>query len=382
MSAHDDDILDFDFFDDEAPDGSGRRPEEPRRPSDDGGPRPPRFRPPGNAMPLLRLVGLVAFAILIAVLLIVWAQGCAGDRQRESYEDFMGEMTVVGSDSAQIGDRLADLLITPGLKQAELEQKLSGLVEQQELGVTRAESIDAPGQVFRPYEAALEALRFRVAGLQGLLDTFVATKDAKDAAVAGAALSAQGQRLITSDVIWSDLFKAGSEAELEAEDVTGVAVPASVFVDNADLYSTRSMTAIWQRVHGASTGGETTGLHGTALGAVVAQPSGQQLSVTEETTIVASTELAFDVSVTNSGDNQEVSIAVDFQILGPGTPIKKQAKIDLLDPGETTTVQFTDFPEIPFGEKVSVKVDVQPVKGETNTTNNTGEFPVIFSFGQ
>lgn len=97
---------------------------------------------------------------------------------------------------------------------------------------------------------------------------------------------------------------------------------------------------------------------------------------------MASTELAFDVSVTNSGDNQEVSIAVDFQILGPGTPIKKQAKIDLLDPGETTTVQFTDFPEIPFGEKVSVKVDVQPVKGETNTTNNTGEFPVIFSFGQ
>ena len=54
----------------------------------------------------------------------------------------------------------------------------------------------------------------------------------------------------------------------------------------------------------------------------------------------------------------------------------------MLDQGETTTVKFSDFPEIPFGEKVSVKVDVQPVKGETNTTNNTGEFPVIFSFGQ
>ena len=382
MSTHDDDILDFDFFDDEGATGEPRRPDEPRRPPSDDGPRPPRFRPPTGITPLLRLIGLVAFAILIAVLLIVWVQGCAGDRERDTYSEFMQEMGAVGTSSAQIGDQLAELLITPGLKQAELEQQLAGLVDQQELGVTRAEGVDAPGSVFPEYESALESLRFRVSGLQGLLDTFVATKDAQDAAAAGAQLAAQGQRLITSDVIWADLFKAGSEAELESQDITGVAVPPSVFVDNPELYGTRSMTAIWQRVHGASTGGETTGLHGTGLGAVIAQPSGQQLSTTEETTIVASTELAFDVAVTNTGDNQEVSIVVDFQILGPGTPIKKQAKIDLLDPGETTTVKFSDFPEIPFGEKVQVKVDVQPVKGETNTTNNTGEFPVIFSFGQ
>ena len=32
-----------------------------------------------------------------------------------------------------------------------------------------------------------------------------------------------------------------------------------------------------------------------------------------------------------------------------------------------------------FGEQTTVKVDVDPVKGETNTANNTAEYPVIFT---
>ena len=34
---------------------------------------------------------------------------------------------------------------------------------------------------------------------------------------------------------------------------------------------------------------------------------------------------------------------------------------------------------VPFGEQISVKVDVDPVAGETNAANNTAEYPVIFS---
>ena len=34
---------------------------------------------------------------------------------------------------------------------------------------------------------------------------------------------------------------------------------------------------------------------------------------------------------------------------------------------------------VPFGEQTTVKVDIDPVPGETNTGNNTAEFPVIFT---
>ena len=55
------------------------------------GPRPPRgpVRPRAGFTPLLRLLGLIAFAILIVVLLLLWAQSCQEDQKRDAYSDYM-----------------------------------------------------------------------------------------------------------------------------------------------------------------------------------------------------------------------------------------------------------------------------------------------------
>ena len=120
MSTHDDDILDFDFFDEtrlartsrtERDAGRRRRP-----PRGGGGPRRPQLRAPHGLTPILRLVGLVAFAILIVVLLVVWAQGCSSDQQRDAYRSYMTDIGSIGNDSAKIGVDLAELLTTPGLE--------------------------------------------------------------------------------------------------------------------------------------------------------------------------------------------------------------------------------------------------------------------------
>ena len=109
------------------------------------------------------------------------------------------------------------------------------------------------------------------------------------------------------------------------------------------------------------------------------QPAGTQLAPDTETTIKASTDLAFDVAVKNSGENQEVRVEVTLTIPKIPTPIVKKQTIDILDIGETKTVTFKDFPDPPFGEKTSVQVSVKPVAGETRTDNNSAEYPVIFS---
>ena len=123
MTSHDDDILDFDFVDDEtrelAPPSS--RP-TPRQPGGDDvqpggrGPRRPHFGGAHGLTPLLRLAALVAFAILVVVLLAVWVQGCAGDDEQTTYGDYMAEIGDVGKDSAKIGADLATLLTTPGAR--------------------------------------------------------------------------------------------------------------------------------------------------------------------------------------------------------------------------------------------------------------------------
>ena len=50
-------------------------------------------------------------------------------------------------------------------------------------------------------------MQFRVSGLRGLEDAFRRTADFTSADEASELLAAQTQRLLTSDIIWDDLFK-------------------------------------------------------------------------------------------------------------------------------------------------------------------------------
>ena len=383
MTVHDDDILDFDFVDDETREiapptrPSGRPPggEGPRG----GGPRRPQLRTPHGLTPLLRLAGLVALAILVVVLLAVWVQGCAGQDDQAAYADYLAGAGEVGSDSAKIGSDLATLLTTPGLAQTELETKLGGFVQRQQLDVERARDLDPPGPLTPAHAHALEALQLRVTGLQGMLDTFRATKDSDDQAAAGQQLASWGQRLEASDVVWKDLFQGAAQATMASEGIEGLTAPPSVFVENSDLYTARSLSSIWQRVHGASTGGTPSGLHGSSLAYTKVQPANVQLSTSTETKITVSTDVSFEVGVTNSGENQEVGVKVKLTIPAQPTPIAKTGTIDVIDPGETKTVTFADFPDFPFQENTTVQVSVEPVPGETNTGNNTAEYPVVFT---
>ena len=54
-------------------------------------------------------------------------------------------------------------------------------------------------------------------------------------------------------------------------------------------------------------------------------------------------------------------------------------RVGVIDPGETKTVTFSDFPDFPFGENTTVQVSVEPVPGETRTDNNSAEYPVVFT---
>jgi hypothetical protein len=142
---------------------------------------------------------------------------------------------------------------------------------------------------------------------------------------------------------------------------------------------------VWQRVHGAATGGTAGGKHGSALGTVKALPDGKTLTAGASATsneITASTDLAFQVTVEDSGDFQEFNVGVTLTIQKSGKPIIKKKTIPVINAGETKTVTFTNI-DINglFGLPTTIKVDIEPVPGETTTTNNSAEYKVIFSLG-
>jgi hypothetical protein len=385
MTEHDTDI-DFDFFEDEPPTQESSRTERliPRR-----GPRGPQQPPraPTNLTPLLRLVGLIAFAILIVVLLVFWIQSCQASSKEKTYKNYMSKVSEVADSSQQIGKQLNQALLAQGQKEAQLEQKISGLARQEQLAVQRAQEISPPGTLRDEHNALIQSLEYRVSGLNGLASALAATAKSKDTTRAGSLLAAQMQRLLASDVIYEDSFKAPSAEQLNRQGVTGTndsggpLVPDSNFLQSSDLVTPTAMITVLSRIRGATTTPSTGGLRGTNIESVKVLPAGTELSTSTQTKIVPSTNMTFQVSVKNSGDSQESSIPVTLRIVqSSGGTIIKRARIDFISPGETKPVTFGgDFSSITFASPATVKVEVQPVPGETNTSNNSADYPVIFS---
>ena len=378
--ARDDDDIEFDFF--AEPETREAQPSE--RGSRDSAPRQDKApRRPAPATPLLRLLGLVGFAILIVVLLVLWVSSCGGTSKATAYRNYMAKASVLGTGSQKVGKQLMAALNTAGIKAAELDPKLRNLAQQEQQRVVSAQAIAPPKALVDEHARLLEALRLRVSGLQGLAGVFRTAAAAKDSTATARKLAVQAQRLVAADVIWADLFKSAADVQLQLQGIAGVTVPASDLLAGNELASSSTWVPILQRISGAATGGGTTaaGLHGMGLFAVKVLPAGTLLSSTTETTIVAKTDLGFEVTVEDTGQNQEVQVNVTLTILQSPRSIVKKAVIDQINPGEQKTVIFNNLGPVQFAKKTSVKVDVTPVPGEKSTTNNSAEFPVIFSLG-
>jgi hypothetical protein len=373
MTERDTDI-EFDFF--EEPET--REAARPERPPQRGGPRPP-LRTPQGLTPLLRLVGLIAFAIVIVVLLVYAIQGCESSSKKSKYEDYMSRVSGIAHDSQQVGRRLATALLTPGTKPAELQRKIAGLARDQDQDVEAARAIDPPGRLRSEHERMIDALEYRYSGLVGIGAALTRAVATKSATGAGKLLEAPAQRLLASDVVWDDSFRVPSNQVMKQQDVGDVQAPDSNFVQDPTFFTEPSLNSIVGRLKGGSVKPTSGGLHGTNIVSTKALPQGTELSTTNQQTVIASTSLNFEVTIKDSGDSPELNIPVTLTIQQSPSPIVKHAKLDFINPDQEKTVTFKNIGAVQFTTPTKVKVVVNPVPGEHNTSNNTSEYPVIFS---
>jgi CARDB len=369
--------IEFDFFD-EPPtaESANREREAPRR-----GPRLPKRPTGGGGGPqpsLWRLGILIAGAILLAVILVLWVNSCREGQKKAEYRDYMEAVSGPATDSEQVGKNLNKLLTTPGIKLNDLRDELDGLRQQSVQILAAARKLDPPGPLRDQQESLVETFEFRVNGLDGLAQAFSQVQSAKDSSESGQALAIPAQRLVASDVVYQDLFYEGSRTVMNNEGVQGIPIPESDFVQNGELASPTAWALIVERLTRSPSAG---GVHGNQIVSVIVQPGAQQLSPTEDNTVKASDQLSFQVLVKNSGESQETQVKVTLTIQQSPQPIRREQTIDLINPGETKTVVFRDLGPPSFGTRTTVKVNVEPVTGETNTSNNTAEYPVIFTLG-
>ena len=376
MSEHDTDI-EFDFF--EEPET--REATRPERPPQRRGPRPP-MRTPQGLTPLLRLVGLIAFAIVIVVLLVYAIEGCQSSSKHAKYDHYMSKVNEVASHSQSIGNRLTAVLTQAGIKSSDLQNRLAGLARDEEQTADAARALDPPGRLRAEHQRMVDALEYRYSGIVGIADSLKQALAKKSSSGVGALVEVPALRLIASDVVWDDGFKDPSKTVLRKQGVGDVRVPDSNFVQNPDFFTASSLNSIIGRLKGGNVTPTAGGLHGTNIVKTVALPRGTELSTTTQLPVIATTNLAFEVTIKDSGDSPEVNIPVTLTIEQSPQPIVKKQTLRFINPGEEKPVVFRNIGAVQFTTPTKVKVVVSPVPGEHNTTNNTSEYPVIFSLPQ
>jgi len=379
-----DDELEFDFFDEPATKESqapSARTRLPRRGGRGTGMRRPTG-PPRGMTPILRLLAAIAALVALFVVFGLLIQSCASTSKHDSYSNYMGDVAKIARGSQEDGAAVANAL-TSASKAASISSTLRGIADQERQNVKQAQSLDPPGPLRPENDQLIEALQLRISGVDNLakaIEELAPKKTTGETAI----LEAQADRLLASDVVWSDLFQGPAKTVMSNEGVKGVVAPDSTFVANRQLFSETSLNLMLSRLRGASTGGQVSGLHGTNIVGTTAQPGNHTLSTSAENTITATPSLAFAVTVEDSGDAQEVNIVVTMTLKkdGGGKAIVQTKKISVINPGQKKTVSFTGINTSGyFAVKSHLDIDVKPVAGETRVDNNRASYPVIFSLG-
>ena len=379
MSNYDDENIEFDFFDEpetEEATRTRRRPRKERR----SGPRPPA--PPTGVVPLARLVGLIAIGIAIVVGFVFWIGACQGASTHDQYASYAMKVRTVAASSNALGRDFASKLVSSGLKQATLQQALQQYAQQEQQEYDQAQQIRPPGPLRQVHQHLVDAIELRAKGLAAMGDA-LAQWTPKNTSSTIASLAQQAGLLTASDVVWEQLYRQPATQQLKTQGVTGVVIPASSFVPNTELVSARSFGVLLNNLKGASTGGTPSGLHGSALVSTVANPGATPLSESTATTVKVSADLAFAVTVEDSGDFQENGVVVHLTISAGSSTIKRTQTIETIAPKTQQTVSFGNFnlPTAAFGNKATVRVDIAPVPGEQNLSNNSAAYPVFFTLG-
>src|SRR5207247_9862736 len=133
------------------------------------------------------------------------------------------------------------------------------------------------------------------------------------------------------------------------------------------------------RIRGGTGGPVAPGTHGSGLGTVTAKPGGTTLSQSGANQIKSSPNLSFDVQVIDQGQNNERDVTGRVSTTGAGKPIVVEKRIPTISAGQTQIVNVPLAASPPTGRPVTIQVQILPVPGEKNTTNNKGSFPAIFS---
>jgi hypothetical protein len=328
-------------------------------------------------------LGMLAAGIVVVVLvLLLLARACSGSSATSKNQAYFNEVKTVLGKSDAAGVQLHDLLNSQQpVKLKQVQSRLTKMRGEAQSAVTAATSLKPTKQVESLQPWLLQTLSYRVNGLTCMINAMPQAYHAKPARAGGKLLVPCTQRMLASDIIYTDSYSTPAGDTLQKDGID-VQVPTSVFLDESDAsaLTPAGMAAVLQRWKPSSA---AHGLHGLSLNTVVAKQGDGSLVTLQAGTVntVKVHGMSFLVSATNGGDFTETDVVVKLTIGTGANQVTKTATIPQIEKGQQKTVTISGFESttLQFDKAVPLKVLVTPVPGERTASNNLQTYQVIFS---
>jgi len=344
--------------------------------------RRPPGRPPADRQTLLirRTLAVVA-GLIVLILLVLGIRGCLDARKEEAMQNYVTDANELVRQSNSGGRRLFRVLQGPGGQDQAVntENALNGERVASSGLVDQARDLDPPDELSTAQRYLVETLELRRDGVAGIANAVPQALADQERRQSTRRVSQMMRVFSASDVIYSTRYVPNVNRALEEEEVAAEEPVQSNFLPDTEWLDP---TFVADQIGGIRGGGDSDqaaapGLHGNGLGAVTL--GGVALVPGASATVPLTGDLAFEVQVSNQGDNTETDVPVRVTVGEGGDASTAEETIDEIAAGETKTVSIPLDEQPATGENVPVEVEVEPVPGEEMTDNNTGDFTVIFT---
>ena len=343
-----------------------------------------RRRPPGGPSVdrqtlLIRRTLAVVAGLIVLILLVLGIRGCLDARKEEAMQNYVTDANELVRQSNSGGRRLFRVLQGPGGQDQAVntENALNGERVASSGLVDQARDLDVPDELSTAQRYLVETLELRRDGVAGIANAVPQALADQERRQSTQRVSQMMRVFSASDVIYRVRYVPNVERALDEEEVAAEEPVQSQFLPDTEWLDP---SFVADQVAGIRSGGgdddqaAAPGLHGNGLGTVTL--GGVALVPGGSATVPLTGDVAFEVQVSNQGENTETDVPVRVTV---GDATSAEETIDEIAAGETETVSIPLDEQPPTGENVPVEVEVEPVPGEEMTDNNTGDFTVIFT---
>jgi hypothetical protein len=339
---------------------------------------PRRAQSDQQAIQIRRAVAL-GVLVVVVILIVLGVHSCQISARNSGLRNYNDSVASLNQQSVQTSKSLFQLLSGAGSSSATtLQSQIDEARVSADNQLSHARGLSVPDEVRRAQDNFVMALQMRRDGIANVAHSIqpaLGTSTNKDAVNE---IATEMARFYASDVLYKDYTLPLISGALHGAGIAVGGVSGEQFNGAQFLPDVRWLTPgyVATQLHvspPATRGKPAPGLHGHSLDSVTV--SGAPLSSSSTNTIPASPKPTFTLHFTNGGQNSETNVVCKVAV--SGTSVSGQSAVPQTTAGQQGTCNVTLGSSPPSGS-YKVSATVEPVAGETNTSNNTQTFPVSF----